>query len=182
MRLAVMLMFASVAIARADDLDVDIEGRALRKGASEAIAAFVRERGGAVPAGFAEAADRIARTGGTPLAVADGRRMLANMEVIRNEPSCHEAGCHYHQPTQAVLGVVDIVYSLEAIDRKVAGEQVVAVPGEQPREKIIDLVAALKQSLAERGAQAEAAPPRKAARKSTGKKTSAKKSSKRESG
>jgi potassium-transporting ATPase ATP-binding subunit len=55
---------------------VDLDGRELRKGAAEAIAAFVRERGGIVPAGFAEAADRISRTGGTPLAVADGRRML----------------------------------------------------------------------------------------------------------
>jgi DNA end-binding protein Ku len=54
---------------------------------------------------------------------------------------------------------------LAAIDRKVAGEQIVtAEPGEK-REQIIDLVAALKKSLAERGAGA--APPervRKAAK------------------
>jgi two-component system, NtrC family, sensor kinase len=49
----------------------------------------------------------------------DGRRMLATMEVIRNESSCSEAGCHFHKPTQSVLGVIDIVYSLDAIDRKV---------------------------------------------------------------
>ena len=49
----------------------------------------------------------------------DGRRMLATMEVIRNEASCSEGGCHFHKPTQSVLGVIDIVYSLEAIDRKV---------------------------------------------------------------
>jgi K+-transporting ATPase ATPase B chain len=55
---------------------VDLDGRQLRKGAAEAIAAFVREQGGAVPAGFVEAADRISRTGGTPLAVADGSRLL----------------------------------------------------------------------------------------------------------
>jgi DNA end-binding protein Ku len=62
---------------------------------------------------------------------------------------------------------------LEAIDRKVAGEQVIAAPSEQPREKIIDLVAALKQSLAERGDEAgEPAAPRKAARKSSRKKSS----------
>jgi DNA end-binding protein Ku len=43
---------------------------------------------------------------------------------------------------------------LAAIDRKVAGEQIVtAEPGEK-REQIIDLVAALKKSLAERGAGA----------------------------
>jgi DNA end-binding protein Ku len=39
---------------------------------------------------------------------------------------------------------------LAAIDRKVAGEEVVMAPRAEPREKIIDLVAALKQSLAAR--------------------------------
>jgi two-component system NtrC family sensor kinase len=47
----------------------------------------------------------------------DGRRMLASMEVIHNEPSCYNAGCHVHTPNETVLGVVDIVYSLDEIDR-----------------------------------------------------------------
>jgi potassium-transporting ATPase ATP-binding subunit len=55
---------------------VDLDGRELRKGAAEAIAAFAKERGGSVPLGFNDATDRISRTGGTPLAVADGRRIL----------------------------------------------------------------------------------------------------------
>jgi potassium-transporting ATPase ATP-binding subunit len=55
---------------------VDLEGRQLRKGAGDAITAFVKERGGGIPSEFREASDRIARTGGTPLAVADGRRLL----------------------------------------------------------------------------------------------------------
>jgi K+-transporting ATPase ATPase B chain len=55
---------------------VDLEGRQLRKGAADSVAAFVREKGGAIPPGFTEATERIARTGGTPLAVADGRRLL----------------------------------------------------------------------------------------------------------
>jgi K+-transporting ATPase ATPase B chain len=55
---------------------VDLDGRRLRKGASDAIAAFAKEQGGSVPAGFAEATERISRTGGTPLAVADGRKLL----------------------------------------------------------------------------------------------------------
>jgi two-component system NtrC family sensor kinase len=48
---------------------------------------------------------------------ADGRRMLASMEVIRNEPSCANAACHAHPIGQTVLGVLDIVYPLEEIDR-----------------------------------------------------------------
>jgi two-component system NtrC family sensor kinase len=48
---------------------------------------------------------------------ADGRRMLASMEVIRNEPSCANAACHAHPVEQTVLGVLDIVYPLDEIDR-----------------------------------------------------------------
>jgi two-component system NtrC family sensor kinase len=47
----------------------------------------------------------------------DGRRLLGSMEVIRNEPSCHTASCHRHRADQSVLGVLDIVYSLDEIDR-----------------------------------------------------------------
>ncbi len=55
---------------------VDLDGRQLRKGATEAILNFVRERGGSIPAGFTEISDKVARSGGTPLAVADGPRLL----------------------------------------------------------------------------------------------------------
>ncbi len=55
---------------------VDVNGRRLRKGASEAVAAFVRENGGETPPGFDQVSERISRTGGTPLAVADGASAL----------------------------------------------------------------------------------------------------------
>jgi len=55
---------------------VDFEGRKLRKGASDSICKFVAERGGEVPPDFQEMSDRIARNGGTPLAVCDGPRLL----------------------------------------------------------------------------------------------------------
>jgi len=55
---------------------VDFEGRELRKGATEAICRFVTDRGGEVPGYFQEMSDRISRTGGTPLAVADRNRLL----------------------------------------------------------------------------------------------------------
>jgi len=55
---------------------VDYEGRELRKGATEAVARFVIERGGEVPGYFQEMSDRISRNGGTPLAVCDGARLL----------------------------------------------------------------------------------------------------------
>jgi two-component system, NtrC family, sensor kinase len=50
----------------------------------------------------------------------EGRRVLASMEVIRNEASCYNAGCHVHTKAQSLLGVLDIVYSLDEIDRTVS--------------------------------------------------------------
>jgi potassium-transporting ATPase ATP-binding subunit len=55
---------------------VDIEDRRLRKGATDAIVKFVKEQGGRVPSDVTELSDKISRTGGTPLAVADGSRLL----------------------------------------------------------------------------------------------------------
>jgi potassium-transporting ATPase ATP-binding subunit len=54
----------------------DIGERRLRKGASEAVSTFVRQQGGSVPPSFVALSERVARTGGTPLAVADGSQML----------------------------------------------------------------------------------------------------------
>src|SRR5665811_1917205 len=48
----------------------------------------------------------------------DGQSLLGSMEVIRNEPSCYNAACHQHAKETSVLGVLDIVYSLDEIDRK----------------------------------------------------------------
>jgi len=55
---------------------VDIDGRMLRKGATIAIAKFVQELRGTIPDNFQDVADAISRGGGTPLAVADGKRIL----------------------------------------------------------------------------------------------------------
>ena len=55
---------------------VNLDGRWLRKGATDAIVNFIKEQGGEVPADFMGISDRISRAGGTPLAVADGPRML----------------------------------------------------------------------------------------------------------
>ncbi len=55
---------------------VDLDGQRLRKGATEAISNFVKEQNGIVPPELTEIADRISRTGGTPLAVANGARIL----------------------------------------------------------------------------------------------------------
>ena len=55
---------------------VDIDGRAIRKGATESVAEFVHEHGGTVPVELTDITDRISRSGGTPLVVADRDRAL----------------------------------------------------------------------------------------------------------
>ncbi|MGO9831235.1 MAG: potassium-transporting ATPase subunit KdpB [Myxococcaceae bacterium] len=54
----------------------DIGGRTIRKGAVDAIANYVRALGGVVPSELQAIASRIGDSGGTPLAVADGARVL----------------------------------------------------------------------------------------------------------
>ncbi len=64
------------------------------------------------------------------------RQLIEQLAGERFEPSAYEDDYR-----RAVL---------EAIEKKVAGEEVVVAPAEEPRERIIDLVAALKKSLAEK--------------------------------
>ncbi|WEX77869.1 potassium-transporting ATPase subunit KdpB [Sinorhizobium numidicum] len=54
----------------------DAAGRRLRKGAVDSILKFAGISEDKIPAEFRQAVDRVARTGGTPLAVADGSRLL----------------------------------------------------------------------------------------------------------
>jgi K+-transporting ATPase ATPase B chain len=54
----------------------DLDGRHVRKGAADAVAAWVGEQGGVVPAQLTRMVEEIARNGGTPLVVAEGDRAL----------------------------------------------------------------------------------------------------------
>jgi len=57
----------------------------------------------------------------------DGRRMLGSTAVIRNEPTCAAAGCHSDAEHEAVLGVLDIVYPLEEINKTLRNNTVTIV-------------------------------------------------------
>jgi K+-transporting ATPase ATPase B chain len=60
---------------------VDLEGRRLRKGAADAVRAFIEAEGGAWPAAVSQQVDAVARNGATPLVVADGKRVLGVIEL-----------------------------------------------------------------------------------------------------
>jgi len=55
---------------------VDIDGRVIRKGAVDSIASFIGSEGGCIPPEVSAIVERIARSGGTPLAVADRTRAM----------------------------------------------------------------------------------------------------------
>jgi K+-transporting ATPase ATPase B chain len=55
---------------------VNLDGREIRKGAADAVSAYVTSQGGRVPPELGALVDRIARAGGTPLVVAERNRPL----------------------------------------------------------------------------------------------------------
>jgi K+-transporting ATPase ATPase B chain len=59
---------------------VSLDGREIRKGATDAVAAFVKSKGGVIPESVEQSAELVGREGGTPLVVADSGRALG---VIR---------------------------------------------------------------------------------------------------
>ncbi|SEA71267.1 potassium-transporting ATPase subunit KdpB [Variovorax sp. YR216] len=60
---------------------LDVHPIVLRKGAVDAVRRHVEALGGAMPAALANAADAVARRGSTPLAVAEGERVLGVVEL-----------------------------------------------------------------------------------------------------
>jgi K+-transporting ATPase ATPase B chain len=55
---------------------VNMDGRVIRKGSTDAIAAFLKENGGSLPEEVRAAVETVARSGGTPLVVAENRQAL----------------------------------------------------------------------------------------------------------
>jgi len=60
---------------------VNFQGREIRKGAADAIRAFVETAGGRFPADVQTAVDNVARRGSTPLVVAEGGKVLGVVEL-----------------------------------------------------------------------------------------------------
>jgi K+-transporting ATPase ATPase B chain len=60
---------------------LDVDGRQIRKGASDSVKNWVTEQGGAIPAELDGIVEGIARIGSTPLVVADDREILGVIEL-----------------------------------------------------------------------------------------------------
>ena len=64
---------------RMSGLDFENNGRAIRKGAADSVAQFIRAKGGTFPDEVQHDVARVAGEGGTPLVVADGARVLGTI-------------------------------------------------------------------------------------------------------
>jgi K+-transporting ATPase ATPase B chain len=60
---------------------VDLNGRQVRKGAADAIEAHIKRLGGSIPLSVQTVVDTIAKSGGTPLVVADGAKVLGTIQL-----------------------------------------------------------------------------------------------------
>ena len=60
---------------------VDLNGRSIRKGATDAIQKYVEQLGGHFPDAVRQSVDAIARQGATPLVVAEGARVLGVIQL-----------------------------------------------------------------------------------------------------
>jgi K+-transporting ATPase ATPase B chain len=60
---------------------VDLSGREIRKGAADAIEAYVKAKGGSFPPSVRASVDEIAKQGGTPLVVAEGKAVLGVIQL-----------------------------------------------------------------------------------------------------
>jgi K+-transporting ATPase ATPase B chain len=60
---------------------VDLDGRHIRKGAADAVRAYVEAEGGQFSPAVQQIVDDIARQGATPLVVADGKRVLGVVQL-----------------------------------------------------------------------------------------------------
>ncbi|MGE5646860.1 MAG: sensor histidine kinase [Acidobacteriota bacterium] len=52
-----------------------------------------------------------------------GERVIGLIRPIENEPACSNAACHAHPPSQRILGVLDVVSSLQSVDEALAAHE-----------------------------------------------------------
>ncbi len=53
----------------------------------------------------------------------NGERVIGLIRPIENEPACSNASCHAHPASQRILGVLDVVLSLAAVDQELAAHE-----------------------------------------------------------
>ncbi len=99
---------------------VDFDGRQLRKGAGDAVIAFVTEQGGRPPAELQGVLDRISREGGTPLAVARDAQVMG---VVYLKDTIKDGICQRFDQLRAMgIRTIMITGDNRLTAAKIAGE------------------------------------------------------------
>ena len=115
---------------------MDVGSRRLRKGATSAVAALAKESGKPLPEGFRELADRVSRTGRTPLAVSDDGRVLGIIvlqDAVKN--GIREQISRIHQMgIESVMLTGDNPVTADAIAKEAGVNEV--LPQATPADKL----------------------------------------------
>jgi K+-transporting ATPase ATPase B chain len=85
---------------------VDLDGREIRKGAADAVEAYVNKHGGSFPQDIKDSVNEIAREGGTPLVVAEGKEVLG---VIRLDDIVKKGGLRERFANLRSMGIKTIM-------------------------------------------------------------------------
>jgi K+-transporting ATPase ATPase B chain len=85
---------------------VDLNGREIRKGAADAVEAYVNKHGGGFPQEIRDVVNEIAREGGTPLVVAEGKKVLG---VIRLDDIVKKGGLRERFAELRSMGIKTIM-------------------------------------------------------------------------
>ena len=72
-----------------------------------------------------------------------GNRVLGMITPIKNEPSCSSADCHAHQPSQTILGILDVMVPLSDLDRSIAALKRVQYMSTAAMVTVVTLLAGL---------------------------------------
>ena len=80
---------------------IEVDGRSIRKGAVDAIARYLNEHDSSMPDDVRSAVEKVARSGGTPLVVAENGRALGVIHLKdvrkgRHEGALRTAARHGH--------------------------------------------------------------------------------------
>ncbi|MCK5557208.1 MAG: HAMP domain-containing protein, partial [Candidatus Hydrogenedentes bacterium] len=100
----------------------DLEGRILVSARESDVGRVVDEYAcrSCHPKGTGEPAEPVSDVSRRLFSKSKGHRVLGITKPILNEPACFSAACHVHEASAKMLGILDVLVSLDRVDTEVA--------------------------------------------------------------